>query len=160
MCRWSASTRREQCWRGQLPQGRRTQETFSHLQMQAARGDMDQLADLYLSDVKVSCECRRPLVRPESAAHYKTPIGLPTRRNLSTFISTTKSRIRFRPFTGAMVSRWSRANWTNWTNNPLKIKGGKGGGMGRRWKMGGNSWCTPPPKSKKKQALPKVRQRF
>ena len=74
--------------------------------------------------------------------------------------STTKSRIRFRPFTGAMVSRWNRANWTNWTNNPLKIKGGKGGGMGRRWKMGGNSWCTPPPKSKKKQALPKVRQRF
>ena len=63
-----------------------TQETFSHLQMQAARGNMDQLADLYLSDVKVSCECRRALVRPESAAHYKTPMVLPTRRNLSTFI--------------------------------------------------------------------------
>ena len=47
---------------------------------------MDQLADLYLSDVKVSCECGRALVRPESAAHYKTPMVLPTRRNLSTFI--------------------------------------------------------------------------
>ena len=43
------------------------------------------------------------------------------------FSTSTKSRIRFRPFTWAMVNSWNRAYWTNWTNNPLEIKGGKGG---------------------------------